>query len=43
MDVYIGRLRREIEEDPRHPRIVRTVRGRGYRLAAASSDRHVSA
>ena len=34
IDVYIGRLRRKIEADPRQPRLIVTVPGVGYRLAA---------
>jgi two-component system phosphate regulon response regulator OmpR len=32
VDVQVNRLRRKIERDPGNPRIVRTVRGIGYRL-----------
>jgi DNA-binding response OmpR family regulator len=32
VDVHIFRLRRKIEPDPEHPRLIHTVRGRGYRL-----------
>jgi two-component system phosphate regulon response regulator OmpR len=32
VDVEIGRLRRKLEADPRTPRLLVTVRGRGYRL-----------
>lgn len=32
VDVHINRLRRKIEEDPSHPRLLETVRGLGYRL-----------
>jgi two-component system phosphate regulon response regulator OmpR len=32
VDVEIGRLRRKLETDPRAPRLLLTVRGRGYRL-----------
>lgn len=32
LDVHISWLRQAIEEDPRHPRFVKTVRGVGYRL-----------
>lgn len=32
VDVEIGRLRRKLEADPRAPRLLLTVRGRGYRL-----------
>ncbi|MBV8612485.1 MAG: winged helix-turn-helix domain-containing protein, partial [Acetobacteraceae bacterium] len=33
IDVYVGRLRRKIEENPRQPRLILTVPGIGYRLA----------
>lgn len=33
VDVQITRLRRKIEDDPRQPRYVQTVRGSGYMLA----------
>ena len=32
IDVHISRIRAEIEEDPKHPRRVITVRGAGYAL-----------
>lgn len=32
LTVYIKRLREKIEEDPANPRIIVTVRGRGYRV-----------
>jgi len=32
VDVYVRRLREKIENDPRHPRYLKTVRGIGYRL-----------
>jgi two-component system OmpR family response regulator len=35
VDVQLGRLRRKIEPDPKHPRLIKTVRGGGYVLAAA--------
>jgi two-component system phosphate regulon response regulator OmpR len=34
IDVQVTRLRRKIEPDPKFPRYLQTVRGRGYRLAA---------
>ena len=34
IDVLIGRLRRKIEQDSRHPGIILTVHGIGYRLVA---------
>jgi two-component system, OmpR family, phosphate regulon response regulator OmpR len=33
VDVQITRLRRKIEDDPRQPRYLQTVRGEGYMLA----------
>ena len=32
VDVQVTRLRRKIETDPRFPRYLQTVRGRGYLL-----------
>ncbi len=32
VDVQVTRLRRKIEDDPRFPRYLQTVRGRGYLL-----------
>ena len=32
IDVQVTRLRRKIEADPREPRFLHTVRGRGYML-----------
>lgn len=45
VDVEIGRLRRKIETDPRAPRLLLTVRGRGYRLLLRTpgNDRSSSA
>jgi DNA-binding response OmpR family regulator len=34
VDVHIRRLRGKVEDDPRDPRIVQTVRGLGYKVAA---------
>ena len=34
IDVHVSNLRRKLEEDPRHPRRLQTVRGAGYRLVA---------
>jgi len=34
LTVYIKRLRDKIEDDPAHPQIILTVRGRGYRLGS---------
>ncbi|XXF79633.1 response regulator transcription factor [Myxococcaceae bacterium GXIMD 01537] len=33
VDVHIFRLRQKIEEDPRNPKLLKTVRGAGYMLA----------
>jgi two-component system response regulator MtrA len=32
VDVAMQRLRAKVEDDPAHPRLIRTVRGVGYRL-----------
>jgi DNA-binding response OmpR family regulator len=32
LDVHISWLREALEEDPRHPRFLKTIRGVGYRL-----------
>lgn len=34
LTVYIKRLREKIEEDPQNPRIIKTVRGLGYKVDA---------
>ena len=36
IDVLVGKLRRKLDDDPRNPRIIRTVRGVGYMLAPAN-------
>jgi len=36
LDVHIFRLRRKIEKNPENPKLLHTIRGRGYKLAAAS-------
>lgn len=38
LDVHISWLRRAIEEDPRSPKYIKTVRGVGYRLDMAESE-----
>ncbi len=40
VDVHISRLRAKLGDDPRHPRLLKTVRGAGYQLAppAASAE-----
>jgi two-component system phosphate regulon response regulator PhoB/two-component system alkaline phosphatase synthesis response regulator PhoP len=37
IDVHIYRLRRKIEENPEHPEMLHTIRGRGYRLGFLSN------
>jgi two-component system, OmpR family, response regulator len=34
IDVHVSRLRQKLGDDPRHPRLIKTVRGAGYLLAA---------
>lgn len=34
IDVQVGRLRRKIEEDPKNPALIKTVRGGGYMFTA---------
>jgi DNA-binding response OmpR family regulator len=38
LDVHIRWLREKIETDPAHPRLIQTVRGVGYRFAAADGE-----
>jgi two-component system, OmpR family, response regulator len=38
IDAHISRLRHKLEEDPRHPRMLKTVRGAGYLLVAGGED-----
>jgi DNA-binding response OmpR family regulator len=37
IDVLVGRLRRKLEANPRKPRLIRTIRGEGYRFTAKVS------
>jgi two-component system OmpR family response regulator len=39
IDVQIGRLRRKLEIDPAHPRLIKSVRGAGYVLATTVEHR----
>ena len=39
VDVQVSRLRRKIEEDPKQPALIKTVRGGGYVLACEVRDR----
>lgn len=36
IDMHIARLREKLKDDPAHPHLVRTVRGKGYMFAAPS-------
>ena len=38
IDVHISRIRAAIEDDPRHPRRIITVRGAGYLFARRQDD-----
>lgn len=39
IDVHIGKLRRKLEHNPSSPRLIRTVRGVGYRFAPEDDER----
>jgi DNA-binding response OmpR family regulator len=41
LDVHIRRLRRKVEKDPSHPKLIQTVRGVGYRLRSAKAPARV--
>jgi DNA-binding response OmpR family regulator len=36
LDVHVSRLRQKLEDDPKEPRFIKTVRGVGYVLARPS-------
>lgn len=38
IDVYIGRLRRKMQDDPNEPRFIQTIRGSGYRFTAPEKE-----
>ena len=38
IDVHVSRLRHKLGDDPRNPRLLKTVRGLGYMLAVTSAD-----
>ena len=38
IDVHVSRIRAAIEDDPKHPRRLRTVRGAGYQFARLPED-----
>ena len=37
IDVHLGWVRRKLGDDPRHPRLITTLRGRGLRFELGSS------
>jgi DNA-binding response OmpR family regulator len=39
LDVHVSRLRQKLEDDPKEPRLIKTVRGVGYVLARPSAGR----
>ena len=41
IDVQVGRLRKKIEQDPKHPEIILTVRGGGYQFNAEVTEEPV--
>ena len=38
IDVHVSRLRQKLGDDPKRPRLIKTVRGVGYLLAAGPGD-----
>jgi len=38
LDVHISRIRAALEDDPKHPRRIITVRGAGYVFAKSQDD-----
>ena len=34
IDVLVAKLRRKLGDDPRHPQMIKTVRGVGYKFTA---------
>jgi DNA-binding response OmpR family regulator len=42
LDVHMSWLRQAIEENPRHPKYIKTIRGVGYRLDLDSANRPIS-
>jgi TolB-like protein/DNA-binding winged helix-turn-helix (wHTH) protein len=39
VDVMVGRLRKKVEPDPKHPSVIQTVPGEGYRFSAPLAPR----
>ena len=42
VDVQVGRLRQKIENDPRQPQLIKTVRGAGYVFTPAVARRRAA-
>jgi DNA-binding response OmpR family regulator len=42
IDVHISHLRQKLGDDPRNPRLLKTVRGVGYMLATSASSLETS-
>jgi DNA-binding response OmpR family regulator len=38
IDVLVGKLRRKLNDDPRSPRLIRTIRGIGYMLTPPANQ-----
>jgi DNA-binding response OmpR family regulator len=38
IDVHISSLRRKLDDDPRDPRFIETVRGAGYRMRKPGAE-----
>jgi len=38
IDAHVSRLRQKLGDDPRHPRLLKTIRGAGYMLAVSGGD-----
>lgn len=38
VDVLVSRLRQKLDDDPRHPTFIKTVRGRGYRFVGRGHE-----
>jgi DNA-binding response OmpR family regulator len=38
IDVHISRLRQKLSDDPKNPRLLKTIRGAGYMLTAGGGD-----
>lgn len=38
IDVVVSRLRHKVEDDPRNPRMLKTIRGAGYMLTPSNAS-----